>query len=197
MNFVYGIVIVLFCGCVISFFVLHQRKDKRRHDEIIHKMKEDEKIKQETLSAENSNLQKDDVEPKIDAKLEDFKFDEEVEKPKPVKNPFDDISQDDDLDDDEFAEYEKYLRSRLKLDDNDKDGEKLSTDFNPFDDFSMDDDDEKKINSISDIDYDSLRDKSPEEIRDMIKDLPPQEQQIIMDDILSLKNYDDDEDEPK
>lgn len=77
-----------------------------------------------------------------------------------------------------FAEYEKFLRENLGIDDDEVDDK--TNDEDEFDDFS-------------DFDMNSLKGKSKSEIDDFIKNLSPKAKEILLSDILSRKNFDDDD----
>lgn len=77
-----------------------------------------------------------------------------------------------------FAEYEKFLRENLGIDDDEAEHKPIDED--EFDDFS-------------DFDFDSLKGKSKSEIDEIIKKLSPRAKEILLSDILARKNFDDDD----
>ncbi len=115
-----------------------------------------------------------------------------------------------------FAEYEKYLRENMNFDDEDEEDNFEHTDNgvnmpeadDGFDDFDLDkiveDLDEENVKTSSrkrkeiyaeyGFDIDAMKGKSAEEIAEVVKRLPANVQEMVLTDILSRKNFDDEED---
>lgn len=109
-----------------------------------------------------------------------------------------------------LSAYERFLRQQLLDDDDDIDDDINNLTNNsenpfssPFDDNPFDDDKPNSFNeinplkenahssSLDNFDFDTLAGKTESEIKELIKDLPPKAQEIILTDILARKNWDD------
>lgn len=114
-----------------------------------------------------------------------------------------------------FAEYEKYLRENMNFEDDEEDNFERDDNVvgmpaadDGFDDFDLD----KIVDDMEDnnvrifpksrteiykeygFDMKTLKGKTPEEIAEIVKSLPANIQEMVLTDILSRKNFDDEED---
>lgn len=196
---IYSVVIVLFCVGMVLFFVLKNKRDKK----ILAKKKEEEKldssqIEDVTLEEEQNKIFDTTEKPleKKEFEFEDFTLNDEQPAPKIVEeekkrtfvNPFafddDDLDfeedeDDDDFMDDKFAEYEDFLQNNLHEGNN-----------NPW----FKSQDENVLDELKNFDFDSLKGRSESEIKEIIKNLPPKAQEILLADVLAKKNFDEKED---
>lgn len=153
--------------------------------------------------------------------LEDFQLEFEKKEPRKSKrnfnlNPFssgNDLKENNEEKDDELDkkinEYEDFLKRNLDLDDNDLDEDEMLSEPYIFDDFPTENtenlenyppkvsqknyDFDDDLKSFQKFDYNSLKGKSEDEIEEIIKNLPPKVQEILMSDILARRKYDDEE----
>lgn len=219
---IYVCAIVLAVAMIVLFFVLRNKKDKKHlNDYKNSKVENTDRIMKEADLPQNLEKVQEihkveitkEVPPKIDATFEDFSLDgnknatsksgKKAEVRIQDNNQFlssvDDedeneemqINDDDDDDffDEKFAEYEKFLRENLSSEEDDDD---LEDDTSVIDFDTVDDSDD--LDALADFDLDSLKGKSDEEIAELIKNLPPKAQELLMIDILGKKNFDDKED---
>ncbi len=123
-----------------------------------------------------------------------------------LKSFDDDEEIDDDDIDKKFKEYEEFLKRNLDLDDDDlndddlNDDEFINSNDRNFDESAknppprqaqnLDNDD---LKALQEFDYDSLKGKSEEEIKQIIGDLPPKAREILLNDILSRRDFDEEE----
>ena len=219
---IYVCAIVLAVAMIVLFFVLRNKKDKKHlNDYKNSKVENTDRIMKEADLPQNLEKVQEihkveitkEAPPKIDATFEDFSLDgnknatsksgKKAEVRIQDNNQFlssvDDedeneemqINDDDDDDffDEKFAEYEKFLRENLSSEEDDDD---LEDDTSVIDFDTVDDSDD--LDALADFDLDSLKGKSDEEIAELIKNLPPKAQELLMIDILGKKNFDDKED---
>lgn len=197
---IYCVVIALFCGGFVAFFILKNNKDKKRYDQLRGSVE----IQKKPVELNASVPADEAVQPvaeiqsepqKVDAELEDFALDvgEQVEKKKELKplklNPFeaaeelaeadeDEIDDENDFEiDDQFAEYEEFLKKSMQMHEDEFD-----------EDEELADEDE-----ISRFDLNQLNGKSDVEIAEILKNLPPKMQEIIMTNILGRKDFEDED----
>lgn len=219
---IYVCAIVLAVAMIVLFFVLRNKKDKKHlNDYKNSKVENTDRIMKEADLPQNlekvQEIHKVEITkegpPKIDATFEDFSLDGNknatsksgkkaevrIQDNNQYLSSVDDedgneemqINDDDDDDffDEKFAEYEKFLRENLSSEEDDDD---LEDDTSVIDFDTVDDSDD--LDALADFDLDSLKGKSDEEIAELIKNLPPKAQELIMTDILGKKNFDDKED---
>lgn len=222
----YCAVILLFVGIAVTIFVVKLQKDKKRYKKL-HESGEDgsqskpvveekpmDKFEEPVVQKE---VQQQEIKQEVSAEFENFSLGGEMEEKQdmPRRRPFqvnpfeeDDDEKDDEDVDDKFAEYERFLRENLDLDDEDEeenekeeqDNEQTESDdkFSEYEEFlrkNLDldnhDDDEKDLRALRNFDYSSIKGKSESEIRQIIQKLPPKAQEILLTDILARKNWDD------
>ncbi len=201
---IYVSVIVFLCICAIVFFVVRDKKIKKKQQILLEKElknQQDEGKQTEQTEVQEIKPQKID-----DANFEDYTL--QIEEPAAVKppssidlNPFQTYAdeeesdeQDDDDVDNKFKEYEDFLRNKLNIDDDFDEDESDMRDF--LDQVKKDTDSEESqddLEALKNFDYNSLKGKNEEEIVEIIKSLPPKAQQILMTDILARKNFDDED----
>lgn len=203
----YVCAIILVVVGIVLFFVLRRKKDKEHLDNYKKtRIEQAEKIikNEETALSLPKEIEKmPEEKKKMDVVLEDFSLDgESVNKAngnKEAQNndleesfvPFDSQEETNDFDesdeeffDKKFAEYEKFLRENLDADDDDEEPQ-----------YNEDEEEtNNELDALINFDYDSLKGKSDEEIAEIIKTLPPKAQEVLLNDILGKKNYDDKED---
>lgn len=96
--------------------------------------------------------------------------------------------------DDKFAEYEEFLRRHLESESNEN---KSPEDEFPKFDFENEivrpERKKSDYDALADFDFDSLQGKTEDEIKDIVKDLPPKAQEILLSEILAKKKYDDED----
>lgn len=140
---IYCIVIALFAGAVVLFFVLKNRKDKMRLDAFNN---ENDLLNKQIDIRPDYAYDKETEEMKLkpvldDANMEDFVLEmeeeaktpqkEEEDAPNPFSNPFQNpFSRQPSTSyiDDKFAEYEEFLRRNLKMENKDSDDVVLDDD---------------------------------------------------------------------
>lgn len=239
---IYFVAIVLFCGCLLLFFFNSHKKQNQRlaklqKESAVDVSSDIQKVAAEPLEKLDENQKaniavaadKGEKQTKELADFEDFSLDDEKEKAKP-KNSFatvggknfnrlfdfdedeKDVDENDFLDDDEIARYEKTLRDSLKFDMNEEldNFNKMNAKFNNESDFAsrMSFDDENfgmksrfdggshfgmksSFNKVNGFDFDSLKGKTQTEIEQMIKNLDPKLQEFILADVLARKNWEE------
>ncbi len=228
---IYFVAIVLFCGCLLLFFWNGHKKQNQRLEKLQKEVAENvssdiRQVAEEPLEKLDANqkvkneeaTEKGEMQTKALADFEDFSLDNEKENAKPkggfatvgggkFNRLFDfeqdekDFEEDDFLDDDEIARYEKTLRDSLKFDMNEEleNFNKMNSRFNNENDFAsrMSFDNENhfgmksSFNKVNGFDFDRLKGKSQTEIEQMIKNLDPKLQEFIMADVLARKNWEE------
>lgn len=235
---VYCVVILLFCGVAITLFVTKMQKDKKRYKKLNEKKEiqlngvscdaqQSEPVTLNNaeavqhLGAENK-LNKETETENQTAQFENFSLEKAHAEEKGNmrkqhrENPFDfeDVEEDED---DKFAEYERFLRQNLVLEDEEQskqgddfeeinesfrldasENEKEEESFEEYEkflrrnlDLETDETDEDALRAVRNFDYNSIKGKSESEIRQIIKNLPPKAQEILLTDILARKNWDE------
>ncbi len=217
-TWLYVIVIcIVFIG-IISFFAIRNIAQKKR----VEKFKNDRNVyggdvdftKLVTDSYSGEAIKVNDYESSNE--YEYYSLDEPAEALHQAKS--EEVEEDEDDNaflDAKFAEYEKYLRENMNFDDEDEEDnfehdnvENMPIVDDGFDDFDLDkivedlDEDNfkmtprkrKDIYAEYGFDIDSMKGKSPEEIAEIVKKLPANVQEMVLTDILSRKNFDDEED---
>lgn len=229
MWWIYVVVIVflsILAGCL---FLWKRSRDKKLYEKLTKDIpptlaEAEEKAKAENLERQETKereieeffqQEKQEEPQEVWAGLEHYSISDDNDKI-PARTNFreeheDDEDFDDFGDDDlnaKFAEYEKFLRENLNLDDDDldsdddmiarqdKDANKdaLQTNQGNLDGAEFGDL-EDEYAALSKFDFNSLRGKNPSEIKNIISSLPVKAQEILMTDILARKNYDDDDQE--
>ena len=201
---IYLAVIVLVALAIVLFFVLKNKKDKKRLNS---KLKENQTAVEtlEANAAEIEPLQSEESvetkeEPEQVAEFEEFSLDSEektgvklhnkysLRRTKPI-NPFD-LEDEEEIEEDEenFDEEDENLNNRFE-----EYRKFLDQNFD-FDDEEELEQNENELDALADFDFDSLKGKSEVEIAEIIKDLPPKAQELLMADILARKNFDEKED---
>ena len=213
----YCVVIAVLCGLVVTYFVVRDVKHKKKYKEL-NKDKDVDVQHKSPLPSEKDepsvSLENEVTEQKVEAEFEDFTLngaDEEIAKrgtSRPLRiNPFS-FDEEDDKEDDvdaKFAEYEKFLRQSLNLDDQEEkkkenaeeDDDKKFAEYEEFlrRNLDLNDEDNQKsdIDALAKFDFDSIRGKSRAEIDEILRTLPPKARELLMTDILARKNYDEEE----
>ncbi len=215
---IYCVVIAVVCALAVSIFVIVDKKDKKRAQQL-RQDAQGQKSEKESLPKHDLSVVKESlpIKAEADAKFEDFSLDNHQHQPRraeaPLKiNPFD--FEDDEIDDidHKFEEYEKFLRKSLELDDADEinqgevvaepedaeDAEAADADFD-YDKFlrsglgKKDVVVDSELDALTNFDYSSLRGKTDTEIREILDSLPPKARELLMTDILARKKFDDEE----
>ncbi|MDE6583347.1 MAG: hypothetical protein K2K31_01690 [Clostridia bacterium] len=217
-TWLYIIVICIVFVGIISFFTIKNNKQKKR----IEKYKNDrnvyggdvnfQQLVTDTYTGEAVTV--NDYENDADSSFEYFSLDEPQEEVD-VNNIEEDEDDDNAFLDAKFAEYEKYLRENMNFDDDEEDNFENNDNVvgmpvvdDGLDDFDLD----KIVEELDDgsaktfpksrneiykeygFDINSLKGKTPEEIAEIVKGLPSNIQEMVLTDILSRKNFDDEED---
>jgi hypothetical protein len=217
---IYVCAIVLICAVGIFVFVKKSKRDKNRLNELKKQDKlADVKLTTtdqtaEILPNEKENLTQSE---KTEDMFEDFSLDGEEKKQKNESSSsknffvnnvdFDDfgVEEDDEIpqgfEDDEdsleekYAEYEKFLKSNLEDVETDSDAEDFDEEEKLENQADNDSDEleDEDLKALADFDFNSLEGKNESEILELIKNLPPKAQQILMTDILRRKKYEDED----
>lgn len=176
--YIIAIIIVALAACFAFFLWITKtnQKHKKVLSELLSQTPKEPEVKQDEIPKE-----------RIEKELENFslKVEEEVKGPK--LNPFDikdskseENDDDDFLMDEKFNEYEEFLRQHAKDFDNDE--------FDETDEFDEVDDTADELNNF---DFNQIKGKNDEEIADILKNLSPKAQEIILSEILARRKYDE------
>ncbi len=185
MIFVYIGAIVAFIGIGFTIFLVSKNKQEKR----LQKLSEEnittlevnelpESLVKENVAEENLeiNASQKTAENKevLTGELESFSLDFD-------EKSSDNSKQNEDGEEDEidrrFAEYQKFLRENLQMDD-EEDG------FGP-----------EIEGQPPEFETTDFTDKSPDEIADMVKNLPPQMREILLSNALGRKDFDEENDQ--
>ena len=211
--------ILLFCAVILFVFWKKQKNEKARlanlkqagepaFAEKLHKQEiESKEVEQEVVAKKEDSG--------VMAELEEFSLDgEKAEKQEKKsfatvgRHSFDNLfnfeneekEEDDSLSEEEIARYEKTLRDSLKFDMNEemekfnKHHSSFNEEFRPMPKrfgaksaFEMEDDFDK----MGGFGFDKFTPKPKTDIEQMINNLDPKLQEVIMSDVLAKKNYDE------
>lgn len=180
MIFVYIGAIIVFVGIGITIFVISKKKEQKRLEKlsqeqppvVIKNVTQDEPFKEKTaeqpLVTETEEKSQDATLSDLNADgLEDFSLDQDVQEEKVLEE-----DEDDEIDR-RFAEYQKFLRENLDMDNEEESGE-------------MDQDD-----PYENFDPSEFMDRSPDEVSEMINKMPQQMQEILFSNALGRKDIED------
>lgn len=206
-TIIYVCAIVLAVVGIVLFFFLRRKKDKKHLDNY-KKSRQDQigeviKNEQTQLAIQEKIKKEPENKNKVKVEFEDFSLDgKPVEKqsnnktfqngdleeefiPFKSENEIDDIDEsDEEFFDQKFAEYEKFLKENLDSED----------DVDDEENYYEEEDNNNELDALINFDYSSLNGKSDEEIAEIIKLLPPKAQEILINDILGKKDFDNKED---
>jgi flagellar biosynthesis/type III secretory pathway M-ring protein FliF/YscJ len=188
MTFLYYVAaIVVVCGLIVFFFVHKAIKHRKRIEKFRNESMEQTPPSTET--PEEAPLAETENEKKSEADLEAFSIEEELpqEKPQPQRSErrpmpkfvdAEDDEPEDELDDEmlerRISSYERFLQEQQRDFDFDENRPAI-----------------QNTDSLMDFDFETLKGKSREEVLEMIKDLSPNVQDFIMNDIFDRKNDED------
>ncbi len=180
MIFVYIGAIIVFVGIGITIFVTSKKKEHKRLEKlsqeqppvVITDAAQDELFKEKTAE---QPLVTETTEKSQDAQLsvvngdglEDFSLDQDAQEEKVLED-----NEDDEIDR-RFAEYQKFLRENLDMDNEEESGE-VDQD-NPYENFEPSD----------------FMDKSPDEVSEMINKIPRRMQEILFSNALGRRDIED------
>lgn len=172
MIFAYIAAIVAFLGICLAFVLSAKNQEKKRLERLCN----DEIIKTSVETPKDVGIEpvcekKEEKMPinEIQVQFEDFVLDKEEKIEKKIA--FDD--EEDELDR-KFAEYQKFLRENLESDEMPRLAEEM-----------------RPQREYEDIEFEDMMDKNPDEISEMIKNLPPNMREIFMSNVLARKEFDD------
>ena len=185
MIFVYIGAIVAFIGIGFTIFLVSKNKQEKR----LQKLSEEnittlevnelpESLVKENVAEENLeiNASQKTAENKevLTGELESFSLD--FDEKSSVNSKQNEDEEEDEIDR-RFAEYQKFLRENLQMDD-EEDG------FGP-----------EIEGQPPEFETTDFTDKSPDEIADMVKNLPPQMREILLSNALGRKDFDEENDQ--
>ncbi len=176
MIFVYITAIIVFVGAAILTAFLSNKNEKKRLKKLSENQLDEKPLEIEATS-DDMAIQQPIIETKekpvedvpLQTEFQDFQLDKDEE----IQFESTDMDEDDELDR-KFAEYQKFLRENLDMDE--------GPEFPP-----------EMINRFETGQYDESMGKSPDEIAEALKDMPPHLRDVLLSNALARKEFEDDD----
>ena len=208
MYILYICVIIVFCAALIGLYFFFAKRDKKRYDTLQNAKEKVEKQEQNDTEIYAVKSEKEIEEEAMKEKqdqtdFEDYVWSDDQNEKSPAQRSSFDFSDEDDETDKKFSSYEEFLRKNLgdlNFDDDDEDEETKEEDEREdyaFNEKSMDfsNDHHHTSRPKTSFSLDDFKGKSLSEIHKMIEHLPPRVQEIMLEDILKRRKFDDENDE--